>query len=96
MLTPWCSEKKAVVAEMLRCVAGYSFTQAGCSSRWQLQGRGHLKANQESVTVEEGRPDIHRQPAGSDPTHVISANYKQINSTLDVIQRATKILHKKI
>lgn len=39
--------------------------------------------------------DIHRQPAVSEPTHVIPTNHKQINSTLDVIQRATKILKKK-
>lgn len=41
-------------------------------------------------------PHIHRQPAASDPTHVISTNYKQINSALDVIQRATRILTKKM
>ena len=38
---------------------------------------------------------IRRQPAVSGPTHVISTNYKQINSTLYVIHRATKILNKK-
>lgn len=41
-------------------------------------------------------PSNHKQPAVSDPMHVISTNYNQINSTLDVMQRPTKILSKKI
>jgi hypothetical protein len=35
---------------------------------------------------------IDRQPAVSDPTHAISANYKHINSNLDVVQGTTKAL----
>lgn len=65
-----------------------SFRQPACHAN---DYRTEATSNQVIRILSLRRRGIHRQPA-----HVNSTNYNQINSTLDVMQRATKILSKKL